>query len=301
MDDFGFQPSGGISPADLARLTKLENNEYKILYFATISATTGTITKPTNSTILLDQFYSGGDAIVETLSNGQPTGQSPLTAGGSVVSVSSFDTSGNYVLSGTPTSFDVALVYIFKIKAVDYSNVTVENILLMGTLETTATIGAIINGANTATPNDTDLVMSVESAVAKKNTWTEIKSFLKTYFDSVTQTLTNKRITLRTLSITSSATPTIDTNSYDCVDITALAAAITSFTTNLSGTATNFQKLIIRIKDNGTARAITWGASFVALGAALPTTTVINKILTVGFIYNTTTSKWGCVASAQET
>jgi len=35
-------------------------------------------------------------------------------------------------------------------------------------------------------------------------------------------------------------------------------------TTNLSGTPTNFQSLIIRIKDNGTARAITWGASFEA-------------------------------------
>jgi len=35
-------------------------------------------------------------------------------------------------------------------------------------------------------------------------------------------------------------------------------------TTNLSGTPTNFQSLIIRIKDNGTARAITWGDSFEA-------------------------------------
>lgn len=117
---------------------------------------------------------------------------------------------------------------------------------------------------------------------------------------ATTDTLTNKRVTSRITSITSSATPTINTDNCDAVDITALAAAITSMTTNLSGTPTNFQKLIFRIKDNGTARAITWGASFAALGVALPTTTVINKILTVGFIYNTTTSTWGCVASAQE-
>lgn len=117
---------------------------------------------------------------------------------------------------------------------------------------------------------------------------------------ATTDTLTNKRITSRVLPITSSATPTVNTDSYDGVDITALAAAITSMTTNLSGTPTNFQKLIYRIKDNGTARAITWGASFEARGVALPTTTVISKVLTVGFIYDTTTSKWGCVASAQE-
>jgi len=51
--------------------------------------------------------------------------------------------------------------------------------------ETTATLGATINGAASATPNDTDLVVSVESSVVKKNTWTQIKAFLKTYFDTL--------------------------------------------------------------------------------------------------------------------
>lgn len=115
-----------------------------------------------------------------------------------------------------------------------------------------------------------------------------------------THTLTNKRITPRITTISSHATPTINTDNCDCVTITAQAEAISSMTTNLSGTPTNFQKLIIRIKDNGTARAITWGASFEAKGVALPTTTILSKVLTVGFIYDTVTSKWGCVASAQE-
>jgi len=110
-----------------------------------------------------------------------------------------------------------------------------------------------------------------------------------------TETLTNKRITQRVTTITSSATPTINTNNCDAVTITALATNITSMTTNLSGTPTNFQKLLIRIKDNGTARAITWGASFIPMGSALPTTTVVSKILLVEFVYDTVTSKWGCV------
>jgi len=117
---------------------------------------------------------------------------------------------------------------------------------------------------------------------------------------SSTNTLTNKRITKRVSTEASSATPTINTDNVDAHSITALATAITSMTTNLSGTPTNFQKLIVRIKDDGTARAIAWGASFEAKGVALPTTTVISKVLTVGFIYDTVTSKWGCVASAQE-
>lgn len=117
---------------------------------------------------------------------------------------------------------------------------------------------------------------------------------------SDTQTLTNKRVTKRVTDIVSSATPTVDTDDCDAVDITALAAAITSMTSNLSGTPTNKQTLIYQILDDGTGRAITWGASFEAKGVALPTTTTANKMLTVGFIYDTTAAKWGCVASVEE-
>jgi hypothetical protein len=114
---------------------------------------------------------------------------------------------------------------------------------------------------------------------------------------SSTNTLTNKRITPRVGSITSSATPTINTDNYDQYNITALAAAITSMTTNLSGTPTDGQKLMIRIKDNGTARAITWGASFVSSGVAtLLATTVINKTHHVGLIYDSAAAKWTCIA-----
>lgn len=115
---------------------------------------------------------------------------------------------------------------------------------------------------------------------------------------AATATLTNKRITPRVTSIASSATPTVNTDNTDFVNITALAAAITSMTTNLSGTPTIGQVLVYQIKDNGTARAITWGASFTAKGVALPTTTVISKTLAVAFLWNG--ANWGCVGSAQE-
>ena len=118
-------------------------------------------------------------------------------------------------------------------------------------------------------------------------------------FKAHTQTLTNKRITARVKTFTSDATPDIDSDDYDAVTITAQAAAITDV--NVTGTPTNFQKLLFRIKDNATARAITWGDDFEDAGVALPTTTVVSKLLTVGFIYNTVTSKWGCVAVGNET
>lgn len=115
-----------------------------------------------------------------------------------------------------------------------------------------------------------------------------------------TTTLTNKRITKRVQSVSDAATITPNADTDDCVDITAIAQAFTI--ANPSGTPTNFQPLIIRIKDNGTARAITWGNGYVAGGTALPTTTVLSKILTIGFFYNTANSlnKWQCVAASQE-
>jgi hypothetical protein len=108
------------------------------------------------------------------------------------------------------------------------------------------------------------------------------------------------RATPRVTTITSSATPTVNTDDCEFVTITALAAAITSMTTNLSGTPANFQPLTYRIKDDGTARAITWGASFASRGATLPTTTTLSKVLNVGFRWNSVASTWDCIATNVE-
>jgi hypothetical protein len=114
---------------------------------------------------------------------------------------------------------------------------------------------------------------------------------------ATTDTFTNKRITPRVSTTTSSATPTINTDNTDQFGLTALAVNITSFTTNLSGTPTDGQKLWIYIVGTA-ARTITWGASFEASTVALPTTTVTTNRLDVGFVWNAATSKWRCVAVA---
>lgn len=114
---------------------------------------------------------------------------------------------------------------------------------------------------------------------------------------ATTDTLTNKRITKRTGTTTSSATPTINTDNVDFYSITAQTADITSFTTNLSGTPTTAQTLWIAITGTA-ARAITWGSSFEGSTVALPTTTVSTNRLDVGFVWNDVTSKWRVVATA---
>ena len=107
------------------------------------------------------------------------------------------------------------------------------------------------------------------------------------------------RLAQRVGSTTSSATPTINTDLVDTYRITAQAAAITSFTTNLTGTPSHGDNLVLEITDNATPQTIAWGTSFEAGGAAaLPTTTVASTLLVVGFKYNSATSKWRCVAVA---
>ena len=115
---------------------------------------------------------------------------------------------------------------------------------------------------------------------------------------SSTSTLTNKWVQPRVLASTAnSATPTLNTDSYDILVITAQTVAITSFTTNLTGTPVNGQKLWISITGT-TAIAITWGASFESSTATLPSTTVTTNRLDIGFVWNVATSKWRCLASA---
>ena len=91
-------------------------------------------------------------------------------------------------------------------------------------------------------------------------------------------------------TIASSATPAINVGTVDYFSVTALAVAITGFV--ISGTPVDGQRLHISIKDNGTARAITWGTSFEASTITLPITTVINARLDCEFIWNTVTSKF---------
>jgi len=116
--------------------------------------------------------------------------------------------------------------------------------------------------------------------------------------NSGTQTLTNKWVQPRVLASTAnSATPTLNTDNYDIMVITGQSVAITNFSTNLTGTPVNGQKLIISITGTG-AIAITWGTSFESSTVTLPSTTVTTARLDVGFIWNVATSKWRCIASA---
>jgi len=111
-----------------------------------------------------------------------------------------------------------------------------------------------------------------------------------------TQTLSGKRITRRVVVVTQAAAPVINTDNGDIAQITGLAQAITSMTTNLTGTPAAGDYYMVQITDNGTARPITWGASFASASANLPTTTEPNVMLRVGLQRNNANTLWDCIA-----
>lgn len=104
-------------------------------------------------------------------------------------------------------------------------------------------------------------------------------------------------LTPREQSVVSSATVT-PTFLNDIVIITAQAVNLTL--ANPTGTAIPNAPMIIRIKDNGTARTISYGTQYRAIGVTLPTTTVISKTIYLGLIYNATETKWDVVGVNSE-
>jgi hypothetical protein len=111
--------------------------------------------------------------------------------------------------------------------------------------------------------------------------------------DGTVSTFMNPRVQ----AVTSSATVT-PTSTNDLVKITAQAEGLTL--ANPTGTFVEGQSLIIRIKDDGTARAITFDSDYRAIGVTLPTTTVLSKTTYLGIIFNDTDTKWDVVGATTE-
>jgi hypothetical protein len=100
---------------------------------------------------------------------------------------------------------------------------------------------------------------------------------------------------------TTSGTQTPTSDTADIFIISGLTGGITI--AEPSGSPAQGQQLILRIIDNGTARSIAWASGangYRAIGGNLPATTVINKTLYVGCIYNATDLRWDVIAVAQQ-
>lgn len=138
-------------------------------------------------------------------------------------------------------------------------------------------------GTSTAPTIDTGTL----NALVWDNTTGEVKQRAITSFDYY-QT-----------SITSSPAPApVGSHKENEYYLTALAA-IAKFAAP-SGTPVNGNTLLIRIKDNGTARTLAWNSIYRAVGVTLPTTTTASRMLYIGCIYNGTDSKWDVVSVVEQ-
>lgn len=111
-------------------------------------------------------------------------------------------------------------------------------------------------------------------------------------------------VAMQVASTTSSATPRPPRQGQrNLFELNAQAA--TAAFQPPTGTASDGDSLIVRIKDNGTARALTWDSAtggYVEGGFDLPASTVTGKYLHLGFQYVTSNSlnKWMLLGVAQE-
>lgn len=92
---------------------------------------------------------------------------------------------------------------------------------------------------------------------------------------------------VQTFTSTATVTPAHDD---DMIVISAQAVGLTI--ADPSGTAAWGDGFVLAIKDNGTARALTWGAGYRGIGAALAVTTTAGKWMYFPVSRNQTDSKW---------
>jgi hypothetical protein len=171
-------------------------------------------------------------------------------------------------------------------------------IATLDSINLTTNVTDILPAANGGTAS---AFFSVSGPASSVKTYTFPNESMTVVGLSQTQTLTNKRVTPRIGTVADAATITPTGDDSDQYNVTALAQAASIAAP--SGTPTNGQKLVLRIKDNGTARALTWTTSsgaYRAIGVTLPTTTVINKTMYIGCIYNAADTFWDVVAVAEQ-
>jgi hypothetical protein len=152
-----------VSGAETKKITvgNLIGDKYvRTTRFAIISSgTSGTITLPANSQVVLDDFGGTVDAVVSTVTGGFPT-TIPAKTGTTVVATT-FTSLGAWSLSSTPSAYPVAIIYRVRQKLLDFDS-TASNIWGPSNNEivTKADIGL------GSVDNTTDLAKPISTATA---------------------------------------------------------------------------------------------------------------------------------------
>ena len=100
----------------------------------------------------------------------------------------------------------------------------------------------------------------------------------------------------RVVTTATDTTAVIDVGITDVYELTGMAGA-TTFT--FTGTPTDGQMLLVRIKDDGNTRVLTW-TGFTAIGVTLPTDSTAGKWHYVGCTYNLGATTWHVIAVSEQ-
>lgn len=124
-----FDYSGGSSDSSALGDKHVRTTRFEIIN----SGTSGSVTLPGSSTVVLDDFGGTVDAVISQVQSEKPMVQPARTSSDEVVATS-FDSSGNWVLTGTPTSYPIAIIYRVRQKLSDFDS-TATNIWGVSTVE----------------------------------------------------------------------------------------------------------------------------------------------------------------------
>ena len=183
----------------------------------------------------------------------------------------------------TPTSSDLLIIE----DAADSNN---KKKITIGDLPATSDANAVhVNASNEITAiTEKTSVDNQDEFIIEDSGASFVKKSIKR--KNIVRPIVNSTTTTATL------TPNID--EYEQEDVTDLDTAMTIAAP--TGTPSTGMKLLFRITDDGTARALTWNVIYRAIGVTIPSTTTANKILYVGCIYDDAGSKWYVVAVKEE-
>ena len=233
---------------------------------------------------------SGGSGTVTSITAGTGLSGGTITTSGTIAIANTAVTAGSYTLSNITVNAQGQITAASSTSTTGSGNVVLATspTLVTPALGTPSS-GVVTNLTGTASININGTVGATTPATGAFTTVSASTGITSPLY----QPLTTATTTGTTITPTAGAT-----NQYN---VTALASAATIAAP--SGTPVDGQKLTIRFKDNGTARALTWtttSGGYRAVGVTLPTTTVISSVLYVGCIYNSQDSFWDVIAVAQQ-
>ena len=156
----------------------------------------------------------------------------------------------------------------------------------------------ITGGATTITSSNLTASRALASDASGKVAVSTVTSTELGYVSGVTSSIqtqigTKQDRTPNVQSVSGAVGSVTPTSTNDIVVVTGLSATLTI--NNPTGTWVEGEPLIIRIRDNGTGRTLNFGVGYRGVGLTLPTTTVANKTIYLGIIYNSAESFWDVI------